>query len=387
MATNAWEQLVGEVAAAVSLPSAWRAVFEAVPRARFVPEDVFVPEPGGGRRYRRVNRSTAPQEWDELVCAKGQVITQLSSSTFDGAPVPSSSSSAPEAVASMLALLDCSPGARVLDLGSGTGWTAALLAAYGALVVTIEADPDLAQKVRANLGGCRPPVTMLCADATRGHAQGAPYDALHCAFSVRHIPGTWVGQVRPGGRIVVPFGSLFSNTGLLRLTVRANGEEAEGHFVGGVAFMWERGQRPAWSEAAADAPELSAAAGDPRAVLATGAARWAIGLQVPGVTWDPVPAGGDRLLRLWCTDGSWATVAVDAWSTADAVAQCGPRRLWDEVCAAWTWWDGHGRPARTRFGVSADRSGTCRIWLDSPLTPVPRRELVTRRPPDGPEPE
>jgi hypothetical protein len=97
-------------------------------------------------------------------------------------------------------------------------------------------------------------------------------------------------------------------------------------------------------------------------VLASAAGRWAIGLQVPGVVWDPVPARGDRLLRLWCTDGSWATVAVDGWSKPDAVAQCGPRRIWDEVCAAWGWWDRHGRPGRTRFGVRADRSGACHLW-------------------------
>lgn len=104
--------------------------------------------------------------------------------------------------------------------------------------------------------------------------------------------------MRPGGRIVVPFGTLFSNTGLLCLTVLAGSEVAEGRFAGGVSFVWEREQRPVWPQPATGKTGLSANSGNPRAVLASAAGRWAIGLQVPGVAWDPVPARGDRLLGL-----------------------------------------------------------------------------------------
>lgn len=70
---------------------------------------------------------------------------------------------------------------------------------------------------------------------------------------------------------------------------------------------------------------------------------------------------------------------MDDWSKPDAVAQCGPRRIWDEVSAAWGWWDRHGRPGRTRFGVRADRSGACHLWFDSPATPCPTGALQAGR--------
>ncbi|WP_107090556.1 methyltransferase domain-containing protein [Streptomyces sp. WM6378] len=385
MTAVAWKELVDEVATATELPGPWRSAFEDVPRGHYVPDEVFVPEPGTPRAYRTVNRSTEPGAWEALVHSNAQVVTQLAPSPFDGGPSPSSSSSAPEAVARMLVLLDPAPGARVLDLGSGTGWTAALLARFGTVVVTMESDPELAAQVRARLIGSEATVTALHGNATLGYPNAAPYDAVHVGFSVRDIPGSWIAQVRPGGRLVMPFGTLFANTGLLCLTVREDGQAADGRFRGGVRFMWERGQRPHWAQAAAGEPERMASPVDPRTVLATGASRWAVGLQVPAVTWDPVPADGDRLLRLWCTDGSWATVTVDAWNKPDGVTQCGPRNLWDEVCAAWSWWDGQGRPGRNRFGVTAGRSGSCRAWLDSPQSPLPGAlEPATRTRPAAP---
>ncbi|MFH8610980.1 protein-L-isoaspartate O-methyltransferase [Streptomyces sp. NPDC018029] len=374
MGRDAWRKLVVEVAADVGLSAHWQAVLESVPREDYVLQEVFVPEAGDERRYRAVHRETAPEEWLSLVCSGEPVITQLRPSLFDGAPAPSSSSSAPATVARMLALLNPAPGERVLDLGSGTGWTAALLSAAGAHVVTVESDLELATRAQALLGGRRPPVTAVCADAVSGHAAEAPYDALHAGFAVRdRIPVAWIDQVRDGGRIVVPFGSLFANTGLARLTVQDG--VAEGHFAGAVSFMWERSQLPRWPDPTRACAARSASAVDPREVLATGASRWAVGLQVPGVTYDPVPARGDRLLRLWGIDGSWASVAVDDWQAPQAVTQHGPRRVWDEVCAAWQWWEERGRPGRNRFGITTRRTGSCRIWVDDPASPLPRHDL------------
>ncbi|MEV4868506.1 hypothetical protein [Streptomyces syringium] len=77
-----------------------------------------------------------------------------------------------------------------------------------------------------------------------------------------------------------------------------------------------------------------------------------------------------------CTDGSWATVAVDDRSKPGGAAQDGAHRVGDGVCAAWSWWwNQQGRPGRIRFGVSAGRHGACRVWLDAPGCSPARSDL------------
>ncbi|MFD7450082.1 hypothetical protein [Kitasatospora sp. NPDC059827] len=66
---------------------------------------------------------------------------------------------------------------------------------------------------------------------------------------------------------------------------------------------------------------------------------------------------------------SWATVDREPGRTAYEVVQSGPRRLWDEVEAAWGRWDAHGRPGFERFGLTVSPDGQA-VWLDTPDFPV-----------------
>lgn len=99
------------------------------------------------------------------------------------------------------------------------------------------------------------------------------------------------------------------------------------------------------------------------------AAQFAIGLSVPDVwhSWDTET--GEAAVRLWLSadDGmSWAVVDHDGRQTETfRVAQFGPRRLWDEVIAAWQRWGDQARPAVDRFGGTATPDGSS-SWLDSP---------------------
>jgi protein-L-isoaspartate(D-aspartate) O-methyltransferase len=124
----------------------------------------------------------------------------------DGMPI--SAASQPSIVGAMLEQLGIEPGDRVLEIGAGTGYNAALLAhlagAHGT-VVTIDVDEDIVTGARAALGaaGC-PEVTVVRGDGALGYAPRAPYDRIIATVGARDVPLAWQDELAPGGRIVVP---------------------------------------------------------------------------------------------------------------------------------------------------------------------------------------
>lgn len=121
----------------------------------------------------------------------------------DGQPI--SSSSQPGMMAIMLDQLGISPGQRVLEIGAGTGYNAAVMSQLGASVVTMDIDDDLVRTARSNLARAGfPDVTVQCGDGAAGFAPGAPYDRIIATVGVWELSPEWIAQLAPGGRIVVP---------------------------------------------------------------------------------------------------------------------------------------------------------------------------------------
>ncbi|MCZ4095754.1 hypothetical protein C8250_019365 [Streptomyces sp. So13.3] len=68
---------------------------------------------------------------------------------------------------------------------------------------------------------------------------------------------------------------------------------------------------------------------------------------------------------------SWASIDYVPGETSFEVDQYGPRRLWDEVGTAYSWWLENGRPERDEFGLTVTKTGGQQVWLRTPGTPVP----------------
>lgn len=126
----------------------------------------------------------------------------------DGAGTRISAASQPRIVAMMLEQLQIRPGQRILELGAGTGYNAALMAAAtgpSGHVTTLDIDADLVTGAREHLAAAGVGnVEVLCADGALGHSDIAPYDRVIATVGAFEIPRPWLTQLSPGGRLVAP---------------------------------------------------------------------------------------------------------------------------------------------------------------------------------------
>lgn len=97
-------------------------------------------------------------------------------------------------------------GHRVLELGSGTGFTAAVLAAMGGDIHGVERDATLVARARTALEALGSEATVHHGDGLEGWPEAAPYDIIVATFAVRRIPPAWLRQLAANGVLVVPVG-------------------------------------------------------------------------------------------------------------------------------------------------------------------------------------
>jgi protein-L-isoaspartate(D-aspartate) O-methyltransferase len=159
----------------------------------------------------------------------------------DGRPI--SSSSQPSLMAHMLDLLELRPGMRVLEVGAGTGYNAALIAELVGdqrLVVTIDLDDRIVEQARRGLGraGYRD-VTVLCRDGFVGAPEHAPYDRIVATVSCPDLSPRWIEQLAARGFMLVP---LDHGVGQPLVRVWVESGTVRGRVVGWSGFMPARGQ-------------------------------------------------------------------------------------------------------------------------------------------------
>jgi protein-L-isoaspartate O-methyltransferase len=369
------------LAASGALAPGWHAAFGAVDRARFLP-GVMWPHDRDTGVARPVVRGEDPAAWFGAADADVPIVTQWDDGEHVGREpgrVFTSSSSMPSVVFGMLGDLDLAPGHRVLEIGTGTGWNAALLAhrAGAGRVVSVEVDPAVAASARAALGAEGADVHVVCADGVAGWAAGAPYDRVVATCGFRAVPFAWVEQAAPGGVILVPWGTYFGyEEAVARLTVHPDGRGASGRFTRPVAFMRARAQRAPHPEHRAYVAEGAGAERSRTALTEDDllespchAAEFAVGLRVPECVQLPDRRQPDGSRAVWYYarggDRSWAVAVFHPDRAEGRVFQSGARRLWDEVAAAYAWWDANGRPGQGRFGLTVVPEGH-RAWLDDP---------------------
>ena len=137
----------------------------------------------------------------------------LQDAAYADSPLPighNQTISQPYIVGLMTQLAQPTPGSRVLDVGTGSGYQAAVLAELSGEVYSIEIVEPLADEARhrlAKLGYDN--VTVRHGDGYRGWAEKAPFDVIIVAAAPDHVPEPLVEQLAPGGRMVIPVGDLF----------------------------------------------------------------------------------------------------------------------------------------------------------------------------------
>ena len=155
--------------------------------------------------------------------------------------------SQPYIVALMIEAAQIGAGDRVLEVGAGSGYAAAVMSRIAGRVIAIERKAELADLARARLQRLGySNVTIVEGDGTRGWPDGAPYDAILAAASGSHVPQPLIDQLAPGGRLVMPVGSRGWIQQLVKLTKFADGR-TERETLGEVRFVPLIGEE-GWSD-------------------------------------------------------------------------------------------------------------------------------------------
>ena len=214
------------------------AAFRKVPRHPFIDHFYLLEKKDRRMQWHEVQSSTVQNSdaWLRAVYANQPIVT-----AFDAYNTPTSSSSSPDAMAFMLEQLQLAPGTRVLEIGTGTGYNAALLAHIVGdphKVFTVEIDDALAHRAQHILDQVSGKgITVYPGDGLRGYAPGAPYDRIIATGSYHRVPRDWLDQLQPGGILLMNLRGHLGACAFLKIIKVGPGRVAHGTFLAGSDFM------------------------------------------------------------------------------------------------------------------------------------------------------
>ncbi|MFD6072824.1 methyltransferase domain-containing protein [Amycolatopsis lurida] len=342
---------------------AWHAAVADVPRHVFVPHVYEQDNTGQWTGWDTADR------WDRVYATR-TLVTALDSRR--GFPEPVSSSTNPELMVRMLELLDFHDGHRVLEIGTGTGYNAALLSHRlgDDRVFSVDIDPDLVALAGERLNSIRFRPTLIAVDGQGGLPQHAPYDRIIATCAVPAVPASWAEQLAPGGAVLVDLKLAISAGNLVHLHLK-DGGTLEGRFAPRFAsFMAMRHE----NDEIVSVPPVEDVDGERTFTAAAPVPPW----NSP-VVWFLAQLSGlprgvqfgmvlDRETRqpyeatLAAPDGSWSRINL-----ADrAVTESGKTALWRPIELAHKVWLHADQPDWQRLGLTVGKDGQNTVWLDDP---------------------
>ncbi|MDQ2707566.1 MAG: methyltransferase domain-containing protein [Actinomycetota bacterium] len=347
---------------------AWAAALAATPRHLLVPVAYQQQADGSWAEF-----DTGGQDL-ELAYSPTTLVTEIND---DGAAI--SSSTKPDLMVRMLETLDVQDGHRVLEIGTGTGYNAALLTHRldADHVFSLDVGPELVATARQRLAsiGCRP--HLAAHDGIGGWPEHAPYDRIIATCSVPSIPWDWAQQLTIGGKLLADL-KLGTGAGNLVLLHRYD-DRLEGRFTKRwAAFMGMRhhGDVTAIHTPKAE-PSTQRVTTTPAQPWNTDREVWLLScLRLPrdlsyGYTLDPTTRT-PKATTLSAPDGSWCEVEL---TTDDSVfrqvREGGPTPLWGQVERAYDLWRQWNQPSWERLGLTVTQDAQV-VWLDEPHNIVTR---------------
>ncbi len=368
------ERLLTEFAASLAAKGAiqsatWRDIFRRVPRHPFVPVAYHLVQSDSGPIYEQV---VSTDDWLRLVYSDEAVVVQVDQSGRQAI----SASTSPALMATMLEALAVADDSAVLEIGTGTGYNAALLCERlgSQRVSTIDIHYELVTVAAQRLKALGYSPQLAAGDGRFGYAERAPYDRILGTCSVRRIPDAWREQIAPTGGVVITNLAIGSySAGNVRLVVERD-RSAHGRFLADdAAFIRMEGDeetRPAmdvlldlWIGGAGNSRQGSVPSDLEDQLFGL----W-LNLHVPHLVRfsSPNADGSTAMLGLVdYIDLSWARIMIHSSGQCD-VAQGGPQRLWDRVEEAHERWLAVGKPERDRYGMTISPDGHHYVWLDGP---------------------